>query len=328
MKMLLQTFFGLFLVNMFQPTFVRAVHTMSQVKEMKLARWEEARQLGLLGGLQHDSILNSPSQCVNGKVNLNGEDFPCDKVDFLALLSLKDLNITGPSFPSGTESTSDLWGWFSPDNKEITICCLNNGVVLIDSTDATSPLILAKIAAGRNPEAWCDVKVYENTLYIVQDAGGSPDYGIAVFNLTRLVGLEASPDLPLDLEPDFVYADHTSSHNIAINVDTGYLYSVGTQTCNGGLHIVNLNGNPLAPTFSACGESDGYTHDVQCVLYDGPDMKYQGSEICFGFNEDSLTIYDVSNKANITIISKTCYPGMSYTHQGEARDDNCKSYLF
>jgi hypothetical protein len=40
----------------------------------------------------------------------------------------------------------------------------------------------------------------------------------------------------------------------------------------------------------------GYTHDAQCVVYSGPDATYKGREVCFNYNEDTLTIVDVSDK--------------------------------
>ncbi len=53
---------------------------------------------------------------------------------------------------------------------------------------------------------------------------------------------------------------------------------------------------PSSPTFAGCfsdGTSGlagmGYTHDTQCVVYDGPDTPYQGRELCFSANE---TAYD------------------------------------
>ena len=51
-------------------------------------------------------------------------------------------------------------------------------------------------------------------------------------------------------------------------------------------------------------------------MYRGPDKKYFGRDICYGYNEDTLTIYDVTNKANASIISITSYEGAAYTHQG------------
>lgn len=45
---------------------------------------------------------------------------------------------------------------------------------------------------------------------------------------------------------------------------------------------------PQVPTFSGCYGDDGYVHDAQCVVYDGPDTKYQNKEICFCYNEGIL----------------------------------------
>ena len=59
----------------------------------------------------------------------------------------------------------------------------------------------------------------------------------------------------------------------------------------------------------------------QCVIYEGPDEKYQGSEICFAFNEDTVTVVDVTNKENMTMISRFGYYLAQYTHQGWLTDD-------
>jgi len=111
------------------------------------------------------------------------------------------------------------------------------------------------------------------------------------------------------------YAEFGSAHNLVINEESGYAYSVGSQTCRSGLHIVNIR-NPVQPEFVGCYGDDGYVHDAQCVNYNGPDTRYQSKEVCFCYNEDSLTIVDVTNKAAMTEISRTEYAGYQYTHQG------------
>lgn len=58
-----------------------------------------------------------------------------------------------------------------------------------------------------------------------------------------------------------------------------------------------------------------YTHDAQCVIYHGPDKRYQGKEICFAYNEDTLTIVDVSDKSDMKLISRMSYNDAQYTHQ-------------
>ena len=67
--------------------------------------------------------------------------------------------------------------------------------------------------------------------------------------------------------------------------------------------------------------SDGYVHDAQCVIYKGPHAKYVGQELCFGYNEDTLTIYDTTDKQNPSIISSTPYIGNAYSHQGWIVDE-------
>ncbi|MCP5099687.1 MAG: choice-of-anchor B family protein, partial [Chloroflexi bacterium] len=74
-------------------------------------------------------------------------------------------------------------------------------------------------------------------------------------------------------------------------------------------------------TDEGCFSGDGYTHDAQCVDYNGPDADHQGKEICFNSNEDTLTIVDVSNKNSPSQLSRTGYSGSAYTHQGWLTED-------
>jgi choice-of-anchor B domain-containing protein len=81
--------------------------------------------------------------------------------------------------------------------------------------------------------------------------------------------------------------------------------------------------DPSAPTSPGCAPQDGYVHDAQCIVYRGPDTRYAGRDICYGYNEDTLTIYDVTNKTGpnaAKIISRTPYVGATYTHQGWVND--------
>jgi choice-of-anchor B domain-containing protein len=85
--------------------------------------------------------------------------------------------------------------------------------------------------------------------------------------------------------------------------------------------------DPSKPTSIAGSGIDGYVHDAQCIVYRGPDLKYWGRDICYGYDEDSLTIFDVSNKKNVKIISRTSYEGFAFTHQGWVLDPNWQHYL-
>ena len=68
-------------------------------------------------------------------------------------------------------------------------------------------------------------------------------------------------------------------------------------------------------------------HDAQCLIYRGPDAEFRGKEICYGYNEDSLTIYDVTNKKAPVVLSITSYEGAAYTHQGNVLDPKNQQYL-
>ena len=97
--------------------------------------------------------------------------------------------------------------------------------------------------------------------------------------------------------------------------------------------MINLE-NPAAPTFAGCfadpetGRSGtGYSHDAQCLVYNGPDVEHQGKEICFGSNETALSIADVSDKANPVGLSNAAYPNVGYAHQGWITEDHAYFYL-
>lgn len=47
--------------------------------------------------------------------------------------------------------------------------------------------------------------------------------------------------------------------------------------------------NPASPASPGCASQDGYVHDAQCVVYSGPDLQYLGREICFNYNENTVS---------------------------------------
>ena len=121
-----------------------------------------------------------------------------------------------------------------------------------------------------------------------------------------------------------------STHNVVTNPAGKYIYSVGAQprtdACKSGIIFIDIS-DPSKPTKAGCAADDGYVHDAQCLFYKGPDTQYVGREICYGYNEDTLTIYDVTDKAKPVILSRTSYTGAAYTHQGNVLDPNNQTYL-
>lgn len=161
------------------------------------------------------------------------------------------------------------------------------------------------------------MKVIGDHLYVGAEAGG---HGLQIFDMKKLLSLSASSPKTFSVTTDLTawYRGFGSSHNIVANPDTNFIYAVGTAMrdgCRGGLWMVNVT-DPARPTSPGCVSSDGYVHDAQCVVYTGPDTRYSGHEICFNFNEDTLTIVDVTSKSNPVQLSRTSYDTAQYTHQG------------
>ena len=83
---------------------------------------------------------------------------------------------------------------------------------------------------------------------------------------------------------------------------------------------------PLRPKFAGCYGDDGYTHDAECLIYQGPDTEHRGKEICFCYNgRNGLTVVDVTERSNPVWISSTLYPGLKYTHQVRTRVQKLES---
>jgi len=109
------------------------------------------------------------------------------------------------------------------------------------------------------------------------------------------------------------------THNVVSAAASNHIVSVGAQprndTCRSGLIFIALT-DIANPKQTGCAANDGYIHDAQCLIYHGPDKKYECTEICYGYNEDSLTIYNITDKTTTNIISKALYDGATYTYRG------------
>lgn len=237
--------------------------------------------------------------------------FPCRNVNLLSFLRLADI---------GGGNGNDLWGWTDPlSGKEYALVGRSNGTAFVDVSDPMNPIYLGNLPTHEGQTStWRDIKVYQNRAYIVADQVDS--HGMQVFDLTQLRNVESPP---VTFTPTSRYTEFNRAHNVAINEATGFAYAVGSDTCAGGLHMIDLKGIG-GPTFAGCFQADGYTHDVQCVIYEGPDVDHKGKEVCFASNEDSVTIVDVSTKETPAMLSRTEYlqnGELGYTHQGWLTED-------
>jgi choice-of-anchor B domain-containing protein len=250
--------------------------------------------------------------------------FECSNVDVVSFLPIKDIG--------GARGTrvNDIWGWTDPESaREYAIVGRTDGTSFVDISDPSRPVYLGDLpkTEGSRSSIWRDMKVYRDHVYIVADAAN--EHGVQVFDLRQLRTVR---NPPVTFEETFIYDGIHSAHNIVINEESGYAYSVGSssggETCGGGLHMISLE-DPGRPTFAGCfadpstgRRKTGYSHDAQCVVYHGPDAEHRSKEICLGSNETALNIADVSDKDNPVSIATISYPNVAYTHQGWLSEDH------
>lgn len=266
-----------------------------------------------------DAMTGAKRECTGGKVGI----FECQQVDLMSFLPVKDIG-----GKRGIE-LNDIWGYRDPETRhEYALVGRLDGTSFVDITDPSHPVFVGNLPKTSTAPAsiWRDIKTYQHYAFIVAD--GAREHGMQVFDLDRL---RHPGKTPATFSEDAHYSLIHSAHNIVVDTATGYAYlvggSAGGEMCGGGLHMVDIR-TPLHPQFAGCfadsttgRSSTGYTHDAQCVIYHGPDAKYQGREICFNFSETAIGIADVTEKAHPKALSHQSYPNVGYSHQGWLTDD-------
>ena len=272
-----------------------------------------------------DAVAGAKVDCTGGEA----ASFDCGEVD---LLSFMPVQAVGGA--RGVQ-VNDVWGWTDPDTgREYALVGRYDGTAFVDVTDPVNPVFLGDLTLhqGARGNVWRDIKVYKNHAFIVSDGAGP--HGMQVFDLTQLRDVR---NPPARFTETAHYDGIGSSHNVAINEETGFAYAVGVnaggETCGGGLHMIDIQ-EPTRPTFAGCfadpntgNQGTGYSHDAMCIVYNGPDEAHRGKEICFGANENAISIADVTDKANPVALSSATYPTVSYSHQGWITEDHRYFFL-
>lgn len=246
--------------------------------------------------------------CDNG-TNTAGP-YQCSNVNFKSRVDLSTL---------GASEANDIWGWTSPNtNREYAIIGLVNGYAFVDITDPINPIKIGNLPTHSGNSSWGDIKVSNNYVYCVSEASG---HHIQVFDLFQLESVANPPIIFNDNSYSVVNIGSGNAHNIVIDEEAEVAYSVGTRSlCSGGLVAHDIS-DPANPIYSGCFSTDGYTHDAICFIYRGEDTEHIGKEICIGFNENTYTIVDMTDKSNPIQLSRNGYSGFDYTHQGWITDD-------
>lgn len=270
---------------------------------------EEFENVVAANANEDSSAPRGHAPCIGGEA---AKTFACDKVDMLSHLTLGDL---------GLSFANDIWGWTDPETRrDYALIGGIEGTVVVDITDPRRPDVVGILPTHSTAggDFWRDIKVYQDHAFVVSENTG---HGMQVLDLTQVRGVTGDPVVFAETA---VYGGFGSAHNLAINEDTGFAYAVGTSTCAGGLHMVDIS-DPANPVSAGCFDDHNYIHDTQCVVYEGVDAEHRGKEICFNSAADGFTIgaifntvsiVDVTDKSNPIPLSRIDYPDDGYSHQG------------
>lgn len=237
--------------------------------------------------------------------------YPLNKVSLFSRVSLTTF---------GSASGNSCFGFVSPSGREYAAMGLDNKVAFVEITNPRAPRIVASIPHTAN--LWADIKIYRNACYVSSEAA----IGIQVIDLSQidsnivtLVRTIASP---------------ARNHTLALNPDSGFLYTSGSEGGTGISACFDLNADPLNPirtgattlTRNADNTSNVYVHEAQIVSYTtGP---YAGKEIMFACcGGQGLKIYDVTDKGAPILVKSVTYPNLGYCHQGWLSADRRYFYM-
>ncbi|KAF2703631.1 hypothetical protein K504DRAFT_463356 [Pleomassaria siparia CBS 279.74] len=308
---------------------------MAQMMEAKESAWAAKKSAGAYdsktwNGWRKHKGSKDFIPCNNGTaVAVPGDadqTYKCKNIDLYDFQTHEELG-------SNDGEGSGSWGW-TYQGREFIAIGQTDGAAFAEVSKKGELVYLGRLPAQATPVIWREIKVLNDLLIVGSEGRG---HNIQIFDLKKL--LEIDPKTPkvfsttTDLTGLFTDLPIGRSHNVVVNQEKGYAVAVGAasrnSSCAGGPIFIDLT-DPSKPFSPGCAPQDGYTHDAQCIVYRGPDLKYYGRDICYGYNEDTLTIYDVTNKNGpkaASIISKTPYQGASYTHQGWVIDPNWQTHL-
>ncbi|KAF2402953.1 hypothetical protein EJ06DRAFT_554504 [Trichodelitschia bisporula] len=316
-------------VNEAKAAMYESGQVMEEIMALKFKTWQRQEQLGRLNSKKYKEI-SSVVPCVNGLAVASPGDamvtFKCKNMDLYNFKSHADLG-------SKTGQGSSSWGWTSPEGREFVAIGQADGTAFVEINKEGKMLYLGRLAQypDAKPAVWREIRGFKDYVAIGSEA---EKHGIQIFDMKKLLKVDpASPvifDNLKDLTGHYKDLPVGRTHNVVSNPESNFIYSVGAvprnDTCRSGIIAINMT-DVANPTFSGCASADGYVHDAQCLIYRGPDSRYLGHEICYGYNENKMTIYDFTEKTAPVIVSRTSYEGASYTHQGWVLDPNNQEWL-
>jgi choice-of-anchor B domain-containing protein len=189
------------------------------------------------------------------------------------------IGLDSRSWPSAT----DMWGWEAADGTQLAVVGLTDRTAIVDVTYDSNPRLLGYMPQLAEHIIWKDVKIWDSLAFICSEA---PGFGLQYIDLKKVLKFDAFPRV---FQQEFLHTDDSyTCHNLIMNRDTPVLYTAGSSSCKSIARIplkFNADGTLQQDVqMMECIDTvfpQLQVHDAQCVIYDGPDQRFLGEEICF-----------------------------------------------
>lgn len=184
---------------------------------------------------------------------------------------------------------NDCWGYTDETGVEYALVGTTKGTSIVSLADPSNPLEI--FWEPGTESIWRDLQVYGDYAYITTEA----EDGLLIIDLSPL---PASNVLPTTYYTGPIGNEWQSAHDIFIDPVQGWGYICGANRGNGGIIILDLHTNPMAPI--EVGEFDNwYCHDA----FSQGNLLY-GAHISDGL----LSIIDVTDRSNPVLINTKITP--------------------
>jgi len=286
-------------------------------------RLEEAPEEKIRKKQAAELILSAPlpnpvsASCnANGTVWVAGALRDCTDVDVHAFLSLSTL---------GVDFLNDVAGWTdSTSGREFAIAGSKDKAVFVEVTDPNNPILVGTMALNGNTNAmgstvniWCDVKVWQNYVFI---ASWRLNSDLVKFDLTNL--LTATPGATFGSSNYDTWATSgiNGIHNLQVFDNKVYLMlnspSTGFYACSSGdsgaMILSAYDGSNVGCMASS---TVAQSHDLACHTYP------QGKKcfVCGGGSNNAnvgrITIADVTDMSAISMTPLNNIANSEFVHQ-------------
>ncbi len=179
---------------------------------------------------------------------------------------------------------SDIWGYVDELGNEYALVGGNDGISIVNVTNPSSPTEVYWLP-GMN-SVWRDLKCWGDYLYVTTEA----QQGLTIIDLSPLPQSNVLTHV-FYTGPSGGATEWESAHNLFID-SSGYAYIFGANRGNGGVIMLDVHTNPMAPievgVFDTWYAHDGYVRNN--ILY--------GAHISDGH----FSVVDVTNKANPVLL--------------------------